>query len=359
MRLIYISILLIVVAGCKANGESPTPDATETTSEPHPFSDGELNVGFADGGGGGGTNGGDDTVDPCYFTGPDEAVVLVEFDEPPQIVDVSRECGDADPYRHSYYRLTVTVVRSAFGPDLASFDAVAYNEGRTAESNRLTDAQAGRLELWSMRKGGDEWFVMTRWPVTALSRDPDAVQTSRALALPTKWTELVDVLEEAHEQHDTLCTEPGDALFNDNRRMSDEEFDQVLQTNLRSVFVACRASLRTMMRGKWGRIINVGSVAGLVGNVGQANYAAAKAGVVGFTKAVAKESGRDDLIVWPGTCIVHEQFSAKGLAQLKMRHPEAEVLAHPDIVDRLHARLVETLKAEAKAAADKARRRRR
>ncbi len=45
---------------------------------------------------------------------------------------------------------------------------------------------------------------------------------------------------------------------------------------------------------------------------------------------VAKESGRDDLIVWPGTCIVHEQFSAKGLAQLKMRHPDAEVLAHPE-----------------------------
>lgn len=49
-----------------------------------------------------------------------------------------------------------------------------------------------------------------------------------------------------------------------------------------------------------------------------------------LARFVAKESGRDDLIVWPGTCIVHEQFSAKGLAQLKMRHPEAEVLAHPE-----------------------------
>ncbi len=72
-------------------------------------------------------------------------------------------------------------------------------------------------------------------------------------------------------------------------RMSDEQFDQVISTNLRSVFIACRTALRPMMRGKFGRIVNIGSVAGLVGNAGQANYAAAKAGVIGLTRTIAKE----------------------------------------------------------------------
>ncbi|MEM6756071.1 MAG: 3-oxoacyl-[acyl-carrier-protein] reductase [Planctomycetota bacterium] len=74
-------------------------------------------------------------------------------------------------------------------------------------------------------------------------------------------------------------------------RLSDEEWDDVITTNLRSVFVATRAALRPMMRKKWGRIINVSSVSALVGNAGQSNYAAAKAGVIAFTKSVAKEMG--------------------------------------------------------------------
>ncbi|MDX1564428.1 MAG: 3-oxoacyl-[acyl-carrier-protein] reductase [Phycisphaeraceae bacterium] len=72
-------------------------------------------------------------------------------------------------------------------------------------------------------------------------------------------------------------------------RMSDEDFDQVVSVNLKSVFAACRAAARPMMRNKWGRIVNIGSVSGLVGNAGQANYAASKAGVVGLTKSLAKE----------------------------------------------------------------------
>lgn len=74
-------------------------------------------------------------------------------------------------------------------------------------------------------------------------------------------------------------------------RMSDEDFDAVLTVNLRAVFVACRAAARPMMRQKFGRIVNVGSVSGITGNAGQANYAAAKAGVIGLTKSIAKELG--------------------------------------------------------------------
>ncbi len=72
-------------------------------------------------------------------------------------------------------------------------------------------------------------------------------------------------------------------------RMSDADWDDVLRINLRSAFVACRAATRAMMRGKFGRIVNVGSVSGIMGNAGQANYAAAKAGLIGFTKTVARE----------------------------------------------------------------------
>lgn len=74
-------------------------------------------------------------------------------------------------------------------------------------------------------------------------------------------------------------------------RMSDDDWNAVLQTNLTAAFVAIRAAARPMMRGKFGRIVNIGSTSGVVGNAGQANYAAAKAGLAGLTKSVARELG--------------------------------------------------------------------
>jgi 3-oxoacyl-[acyl-carrier protein] reductase len=74
-------------------------------------------------------------------------------------------------------------------------------------------------------------------------------------------------------------------------RMSDEDFDEVINVNLKAVFAGCKAAARPMMRGRWGRMINLTSVTGLVGNAGQANYAAAKAGIIGLTKTIAKEFG--------------------------------------------------------------------
>ena len=72
-------------------------------------------------------------------------------------------------------------------------------------------------------------------------------------------------------------------------RMSTEDFDQVLAVNLRGAFLTCKAFARGMAKAKGGRIINVGSVSGLMGNAGQTNYAASKAAVVGFTKSLARE----------------------------------------------------------------------
>ncbi len=72
-------------------------------------------------------------------------------------------------------------------------------------------------------------------------------------------------------------------------RMSEEAWDRVMDVDLRGAFLCTKAAIRPMVRQRWGRIVNVASVAGLAGNAGQANYSAAKAGLIGFTKAVAKE----------------------------------------------------------------------
>jgi 3-oxoacyl-[acyl-carrier protein] reductase len=72
-------------------------------------------------------------------------------------------------------------------------------------------------------------------------------------------------------------------------RMSDEDWDKVLSVNLRSVFLCTKAVLRHMLKQRWGRIISLASIVGIIGNKGQANYAAAKAGIIGFTRTVAKE----------------------------------------------------------------------
>jgi 3-oxoacyl-[acyl-carrier protein] reductase len=72
-------------------------------------------------------------------------------------------------------------------------------------------------------------------------------------------------------------------------RMSDEQWDDVINTNLRGTFLFCRAASMHMMRARYGRIINVSSVSGLIGNGGQCNYSASKAGIIGFTRSMSKE----------------------------------------------------------------------
>ena len=89
------------------------------------------------------------------------------------------------------------------------------------------------------------------------------------------------------------------AVVRDNLglRMKDEEWDEVIETNLRSVFRLSRGVLRGMMKARWGRIISITSVVGAAGNPGQMNYAAAKAGVVGMTKSLAREIGSRNITV--------------------------------------------------------------
>jgi 3-oxoacyl-[acyl-carrier protein] reductase len=90
---------------------------------------------------------------------------------------------------------------------------------------------------------------------------------------------------------DILVNNAGITRDNLMMRMSQNEWDAVMDTNLRSAYFCTRAVLRSMLRNRWGRIISLSSVVGLTGNAGQANYAAAKAGLIGFTKSVAREVG--------------------------------------------------------------------
>lgn len=89
------------------------------------------------------------------------------------------------------------------------------------------------------------------------------------------------------------------AVVRDNLalRMKDAEWDEVIETNLRSVFRLSRAVMRGMMKARWGRIISITSVVGAAGNAGQANYAAAKAGVAGMTRSLARELGSRNITV--------------------------------------------------------------
>ena len=80
-------------------------------------------------------------------------------------------------------------------------------------------------------------------------------------------------------------------------RLKDDDWDAVLDTNLKAVFRACRAAIRPMMKQRYGRIVNITSVVGASGNAGQANYAAAKAGVAGMTRALARELGSRQITV--------------------------------------------------------------
>ena len=100
---------------------------------------------------------------------------------------------------------------------------------------------------------------------------------------------LVSAVEGAFGSVDILVNNAGLTRDNLLMRLKDDDWDAVLDANLRGAFAAIRAASRGMMKRRWGRIINVASIVGITGNKGQANYAASKAGLIGLTKSVAKE----------------------------------------------------------------------
>ncbi len=108
---------------------------------------------------------------------------------------------------------------------------------------------------------------------------------------------LIEEIQKEHGDIAILVNNAGITRDNLALRMKDAEFDEVIDTNLRAVFRLSRAVMRGMMKARWGRIINITSVVGASGNAGQANYAAAKAAVVGMTKSLARELGSRNITV--------------------------------------------------------------
>ena len=117
----------------------------------------------------------------------------------------------------------------------------------------------------------------------------DAITLSGDVSDPAAAAKLVDDTIAAFGRIDILVNNAGVTSDDLILRMSELEWDRVIDTNLKGTFSVTKAAIRPMIRQRSGRIICVSSVAGMVGNAGQANYSAAKAGMIGFTKAVAKE----------------------------------------------------------------------
>lgn len=145
-------------------------------------------------------------------------------------------------------------------------------EGTAVAVNYRSDQDGAEAAAEAIRRGGGQALVLQ-----ADVADPEAAEGLVA-AVHQAWGRLDILVNNAGITRDGLVP-----------RLSHQDWRLVLDTNLASVFYCSKAALRPMVRQRFGRIVNVASVAGLIGNAGQANYAAAKAGMIGFTKSLAKE----------------------------------------------------------------------
>lgn len=155
----------------------------------------------------------------------------------------------------------------------------------------------GRAIATRLAEGGAKVAISYRANDAAAEETANRVRETGAecelfkgdVATPEDVEALVKGIGEAFGSVEILVNNAGTTRDNILLRMKDAEFDEVLATNLKGTYLCTRAVLRGMVRARWGRIVNVSSVVGLLGNVGQANYAASKAGIIGFTKSVARE----------------------------------------------------------------------
>lgn len=148
------------------------------------------------------------------------------------------------------------------------------------------------------------------------------------VADPDEAAALVKAANSEFGRIDILVNNAGITRDNLILRMKEDEWDAVLEVNLKGAFNCTRAAARAMVKNHYGRIINISSVVGLAGNSGQANYCAAKAGLLGFTKAMAKELGSRSITVnavAPGfittemTVVLPEEVKEKMLAQVPLK----------------------------------------
>jgi 3-oxoacyl-[acyl-carrier protein] reductase len=125
----------------------------------------------------------------------------------------------------------------------------------------------------------------------------EAIAVKADVANAEEVAEMVKAATDAFGKIDILVNNAGITRDNLLMRMKEDEWDAVINTNLKGVFLCTKAVSRLMMRQRYGRIINLASVVGVTGNPGQANYVAAKAGVIGFTKTAAKELAARNITV--------------------------------------------------------------
>jgi len=121
--------------------------------------------------------------------------------------------------------------------------------------------------------------------VEADIRDSTAAQ-AMVEKVTDKWGNVDILVNNAGINRDTLLL-----------RMSDDAWDDVINTNLRGAYLCTKFALKSMMRQEWGRIISISSITGIVGNIGQSNYAASKGGIIAFTKSIAREAGSRNITV--------------------------------------------------------------
>ena len=153
-------------------------------------------------------------------------------------------------------------------------------QGARVAVNYMAQEAAANAVVAAIKEAGGEAFA-----VQADVGDATAVER------------MVETLQERWGRVDILVNNAGITRDTLLMRMSEEDWDAVIRTDLKGPFLCTKAVLRPMLRQRWGRIINLSSIIGTRGNAGQANYAAAKAGLIGFTKSVAKEVASRNITV--------------------------------------------------------------
>ena len=146
-------------------------------------------------------------------------------------------------------------------------------QGRRVVAIDIDEGQLGKLVALAEEQGCKDAVLTRKLDIT----------DSAALS------EAIEQLAEEHDGIGVLVNNAGITRDGLIMTMSDEDFDKVIAINLKAAFVATRSAVRSMMRNRFGRIVNIASVAGVMGNAGQSNYAASKAGLIGMAKTVARE----------------------------------------------------------------------